>query len=174
MHGRSAQSIDKMRRCLGGYVKSVCITRSSCGSNGNWPKQPMLWCVTSDVAPSAPRWWGKSHKPHCPGHAKRMHHGHALAYAECCSITWAWLVSCRNTLWLPMPQSPRHRPRRKYESLRGIGRSHHRQYTPTRTRWWPPQSRTSEKPKLYRPSFPSPRICATGPGDQAQSLGILA
>ena len=47
MHGRSAQSIDKMRRGVGGYVKSVCNTRSSCGSNGSRSKQPVLWCVTA-------------------------------------------------------------------------------------------------------------------------------
>jgi hypothetical protein len=43
MHGRSTQSIDKMRRCLGGYVKSICNPRSSRGSNGSGSEQPVLW-----------------------------------------------------------------------------------------------------------------------------------
>jgi hypothetical protein len=71
MHWRSAQSIDKMRSGLGGYVESICNTRPSRGSNGSGSKQPVLWYVTagwrstSDVALSA--------------QAKRMHHRAALA-----------------------------------------------------------------------------------------------
>jgi hypothetical protein len=41
--GESTQSIDKMRRCLGGYVKSICNTRSGRGSNGSGSEQPVLW-----------------------------------------------------------------------------------------------------------------------------------
>jgi hypothetical protein len=77
MHWRSAQSIDKMRRRLGGYVKSVCNARPSRGSNGSGSEQPVLWhmMATRLRAPLA----RATPQAIVPGHAKQLRHDAALA-----------------------------------------------------------------------------------------------
>jgi hypothetical protein len=42
MRWRSPESADKMRRGLGGFIKSVCHTQARGGGDGNGPEQPLL------------------------------------------------------------------------------------------------------------------------------------
>jgi hypothetical protein len=42
MRWRPAEGGDKMRRRLGGFIKSVCDTPPRGGSDGNGPEQPLF------------------------------------------------------------------------------------------------------------------------------------
>jgi hypothetical protein len=42
MRWRSAENTDEMRRCLGGFIKSVDNTQPRSGGNGNGSQQPLL------------------------------------------------------------------------------------------------------------------------------------
>jgi hypothetical protein len=42
MRWRSPESADKMRRGLGGFIKSVGNTQARGGGDGNGPQQPLL------------------------------------------------------------------------------------------------------------------------------------
>jgi hypothetical protein len=50
MRWRSAETADKMRRGLGGLIKSVHYTSSRGGGDGNGPEQPLLRKLTAKTS----------------------------------------------------------------------------------------------------------------------------
>jgi hypothetical protein len=54
MRWRSPESADKMRRSIGGFIKSVCHTQARGGGDGNGPEQPLLRKLNAERTAGAP------------------------------------------------------------------------------------------------------------------------